>query len=491
MERVAESLKSKVMSAQQAAQFVKSGMVLGISGFTSVGSPKAVPLALVESGHAKDLTISVGAAVSDEVDGAMIRAGLVSRRFGHQSNSDLRKAINSGAVEFSDLHISHLPMNMKQDCGLHTNVAMIECTAVSEEGLYPAASCGSSDAAVASADMVIVEVNTTLPEGLIGMHDVFEIGIPPHAKIIPITKPDDRVGTPFIPCDPDKIVAIVMTDREDPPQKFKPTTPATDEIGKNVIKFLKGEIAAGRLPENPGPFQSGVGSVGNAVLGGLASSGFKGLSMYTEVMQDAALDLIDQGVFRFVSSSSIALTAENRKRFYENIDFYHDKIIIRPQEITNHPETARRLGLISLNTPIEVDIYGNVNSTHIMGSSMMNGIGGSGDFSRNAAITIFSAPSTAKGGKISSVVPMVSHVDHTEHEVMVLVTEQGFADLRGLSPKERAVKIIQNCAHPDFKDALMDYFERACEGNPSHTPHILNEALSWHIRFQKTGSMSV
>ena len=171
MERVAESLKSKVMSAQQAAQFVKSGMVLGISGFTSVGSPKAVPLALVESGHAKDLTISVGAAVSDEVDGAMIRAGLVSRRFGHQSNSDLRKAINSGAVEFSDLHISHLPMNMKQDCGLHTNVAMIECTAVSEEGLYPAASCGSSDAAVASADMVIVEVNTTLPEGLIGMHD--------------------------------------------------------------------------------------------------------------------------------------------------------------------------------------------------------------------------------------------------------------------------------------------------------------------------------
>ena len=491
MERVAESLKSKVMSAQQAAQFVKSGMVLGISGFTSVGSPKAVPLALVESGHAKDLTISVGAAVSDEVDGAMIRAGLVSRRFGHQSNSDLRKAINSGAVEFSDLHISHLPMNMKQDCGLHTNVAMIECTAVSEEGLYPAASCGSSDAAIASADMVIVEVNTTLPEGLIGMHDVFEIGIPPHAKIIPITKPDDRVGTPFIPCDPNKIVAIVMTDREDPPQKFKPTTPATDEIGKNVIKFLKGEIAAGRLPENPGPFQSGVGSVGNAVLGGLASSGFKGLSMYTEVMQDAALDLIDQGVFRFVSSSSIALTAENRKRFYENIDFYHDKIIIRPQEITNHPETARRLGLISLNTPIEVDIYGNVNSTHIMGSSMMNGIGGSGDFSRNAAITIFSAPSTAKGGKISSVVPMVSHVDHTEHEVMVLVTEQGFADLRGLSPKERAVKIIQNCAHPDFKDALMDYFERACEGNPSHTPHILNEALSWHIRFQKTGSMSV
>ena len=106
MERVAESLKSKVMSAQQAAQFIKSGMVLGISGFTSVGSPKAVPLALVESGHAKDLTISVGAAVSDEVDGAMVRAGLVSRRFGHLAQSDLRKAITTGTIEVSDLDVT-------------------------------------------------------------------------------------------------------------------------------------------------------------------------------------------------------------------------------------------------------------------------------------------------------------------------------------------------------------------------------------------------
>ena len=490
MERVAESLKSKVMSAQQAAQFIKSGMVLGISGFTSVGSPKAVPLALVESGHAKDLTISVGAAVSDEVDGAMVRAGLVSRRFGHQSNSDLRKAINNGTIEFSDLHISHLPMNMKQDCGLHTNVALIECTAVTEYGLYLAASCGSSDAAVASADMVIVEVNTTLPEQLMGMHDIFEIGLPPEAKIIPITKPDDRIGTPYIPCDPDKIVAIVMTDREDPPQKFKPSTPVTDKIGENVIKFLKGEIEAGRLPANPGPIQSGVGSVGNAVLGGLAKSGFKGLNMYTEVMQDAALDLLDQGVVKFISSSSIALTADYRKRFYDNIDYYHDKIIVRPQEITNHPETARRLGLIALNTPIEVDIYGNVNSTHIMGTKMMNGLGGSADFSRNARICIFATESIAKGGDISCIVPMVSHVDSTEHDVDVIVTEQGIADLRWKSPKQRAKLLIENCAHPDYRPMLREYFEHACKVSAGqHTPHDLKLALSWHQNYLDHGTM--
>ena len=215
------------------------------------------------------------------------------------------------------------------------------------------------------------------------------------------------------------------------------------------------------------------------------SYGEKGL------VTDALKELIDAGKVACASGTALTISPSARERFYAHIDDYKGTIILRPQELSNAPEVIRRLSIIAMNTAIEMDIYGNVNSTHIMGSSMMNGIGGSGDFSRNAAITIFSAPSPAKGGKIYSVVPMVSHVDHTEHEVMVLVTEQGFADLRGLSPKERAVKIIQNCAHPDFKDALMDYFERACEGNPSHTPHILNEALSWHIRFQKTGSMSV
>ena len=77
MERVPELLKSKIMSADQAAQFIQTGMTIGVSGFTSVGYPKAVPEALVRSGHARDLTICVGAAVGDEIDGAMVRAGLV------------------------------------------------------------------------------------------------------------------------------------------------------------------------------------------------------------------------------------------------------------------------------------------------------------------------------------------------------------------------------------------------------------------------------
>ncbi|MEG0755221.1 MAG: acetyl-CoA hydrolase/transferase C-terminal domain-containing protein, partial [Oscillospiraceae bacterium] len=273
-------------------------------------------------------------------------------------------------------------------------------------------------------------------------------------------------------------------------QSFKPATEVTTKIGENVVKFLKGEIAAGRLPENPGPFQSGVGSVGNAVLSSLASSGFHGLSMYTEVMQDAALGLIEQGVFEFVSSSCVALTEENRRRFYENLPFFKDKIVIRPQEISNHPEVIRRLGVIALNTPIELDIYGNVNSTHIMGTKMMNGLGGSADFARNARVSIFATESVAKGGLISCIVPMVSHVDQTEHDVAVIVTEQGIADLRWKTPNERAELIIENCAHPDYRPMLREYYEHACQISAGkQTPHDLTQALSWHQKFLETGTM--
>lgn len=490
MERVASSLQHKIMSAEEAAQMIKSGMVIGVSGFTSVGYPKAVPHALAVSKHADNLSIYVGAAVGDEIDGELVRAGLVTRRYAHQSSKDLRNAINNGTIAYSDVHISHFPMNMNQRTGPKTDIALIEAVAVSEEGIYLAASGGTADAAVRTADKVIVEVNTTVPMGLVGMHDIFEVGIPPHARIIGITKPEERIGTPYIPCDPDKIAAIVMTDKEEEGQKFKPSSPVTDKIAENVVNFLKGEIAAGRLPADPGPIQSGVGSVGNAVLSGLASSGFKGLKMYTEVMQDAALSLIEQGVFDFVSASSIALCEDSRKRFYENIDFFKDKILVRPQEITNHAEVVRRLGVIALNTPIELDIYGNVNSTHIMGTKMMNGLGGSGDFARNARISIFATESIAKGGKISCIVPMVSHVDQTEHDVAVIVTEQGVADLRWKTPKERAELIIENCAHPDYRPMLRAYYEHALKTSEGkHTPHDLKLALSWHQRFLETGTM--
>ena len=173
---------------------------------------------------------------------------------------------------------------------------------------------------------------------------------------------------------------------------------------------------------------------------------------------------------------------------YGNFEKYRDKLMLRPQEISNHSELIRRMGLIAINTALEADIYGNVNSTHVLGTHMMNGLGGSGDFARNSRIAIFVTKSIAKGGKISSIVPSVSHVDHTEHDVDVLVTEQGYADLRGLAPRERVGLIIENCVHPTYREQLRDYYEEALTRG-GQTPHVLEKALSWHVNYAKNGTM--
>jgi succinyl-CoA:acetate CoA-transferase len=100
------------------------------------------------------------------------------------------------------------------------------------------------------------------------------------------------------------------------------------------------------------------------------------------------------------------------------------------------------------------------------------------------------APSTAQKGAISTIVPMVSHVDHTEHDVSVVVTEQGLADLRGLSPKQRARLVLEKCVHPDYRGELKSYYERAERlSYGKHTPHLLGESLSWHERYLRSGEM--
>ena len=221
-------------------------------------------------------------------------------------------------------------------------------------------------------------------------------------------------------------------------------------------------------------------------------SDFENLEFYSEVIQDAALKLIDAGKMKICSGTSLTLSKEGMQEFYRKIAQYRDKIIMRPQEISNSPEVIRRLGVVAMNTAIEVDIYGNVNSTHIMGTKMMNGVGGSGDYARSAYITIFITSSLAKGGTVSSIVPMVSHVDHVEHDVDIIITEQGIADLRNKSPRQRAVEIINHCAHPDYRSLLQDYYEEAlAKTKGAHTPHLLDKCFSFHERYMTTGTMKL
>ncbi len=489
-----KDLQAKIVTAEEAAAIIKPGMNVGTSGFTPSGYPKAVPMALAARMEKEHFQINLwtGASTGDEEDGALARADGIKFRMPYQTNNDMRKAINSGKIDYCDLHLSESAQLARYGfLGGKIDVAIVEACAITEEGnIIPTTSMGNSASYVETADVVIVEVNTTQPVELEGMHDVYVPLDPPNRLPIPIVKPNDRIGTPYIPCTPDKIKYIVPCDIPDHTRALGEIDENSRKMSHNFIELLNKEIADGRLPKNLLPLQSGVGAVANAVISGFVDSDLKDLTVFTEVIQDGMFDLIDAGKLAFASGTALSPSPEGLDRFYKNIKEYRKHIVLRPQEVANSPEVARRIGIIAMNTAIEADIYGNINSTHIMGSKMMNGIGGSGDFARNAYLTVFFTVSTAKGGAISSIVPMCSHTDHTEHDVDIIVTEQGLADLRGLSPRQRAKVIIENCAHPDFKPMLMDYYERALkETKNAHTPHILSEALSWHERFMSTGTM--
>ncbi|MDR5712880.1 acetyl-CoA hydrolase/transferase family protein [Nesterenkonia flava] len=493
-------LKNKVTSAEEAAQFINDGDVVGMSGFTGAGYPKAVPTALAERakeahgrGEEFGIKLLTGASTAPEADGVLAEAGALKFRMPFQSDPNLRKSINTGETEYVDAHLSHSAQQTWFGFYGDVKVAVVEVSAILPNGLLvPSSAVGNNKTWLDLADKVIIEVNDWHPREYEGFHDVYYgTKLPPQRRPIQLLEPTQRIGDPYLRVDSDKVVAVVETSAPDRNAPFKSPDEGSKAMASHVVDFLRHEITAGRLPESLLPLQSGVGNVANAVMAEFAHSEFEGLTAYTEVIQDGMLDLIDTGKLTAVSATSFCLSAERATEFNENIEAYKGRILLRTQEISNHPEVVRRLGIIAINGMVEADIYGNVNSTHVMGSSIINGIGGSGDFARNAFLNFFVSPSVAKGGAISSIVPFASHVDHTEHDVHVVVTEQGIADLRGLSPAARAKKIINNCAHPDFRDRLQDYFDRASAANPNgrHTPHLLSEALSWHENFQANGQM--
>ncbi len=492
-------LAAKRMSAQEAAALIRPGDTVAMSGFTGSGYPKAVPVALAErieaaraAGEDFRIKVMTGASTAPELDGALAKVDGVALRLPFQADPVARQKINDGQMEYIDMHLSHVAQQTWFGIYGELDVAIVEATAILEDGrLVPSTSLGNNKTWLDLAKKVIVEVNRWQPEAIAGMHDVYYgTRLPPDRQPIPMTRADERFGEPCLRVDPERIIAVVETDSPDRNSPFTPADETSERIAAHLIAFLKEEVKLGHLPPKLLPLQSGVGNIPNAVLAGLAESGFTGLTAFTEVIQDGMLALLKSGVLESASCTGFALSPEANEEFKRHIDFYRPRIIMRTQEMSNHPELVRRLGCIGMNGMIEADIYGNVNSTHVMGSRVMNGIGGSGDFARNGFMSVFLSPSTAKGGTISSLVPMVSHVDHTEHDVSVIVTEQGLADLRGLSPKQRARKIIEHCAHPDYRDLLRDYFDRAVRDSyGKHTPHLLTESLPWHQRWLETGDM--
>jgi len=492
------ALRSKIMSADEAAALINPGDNIGVSGFTGSGHPKEVPQALArriaaasERGETFRVGIFTGASTAPELDGALFKVNGVSLRLPYQSDPDCRNRINGGDAWYTDAHLSEVAQNTAWGHYGKLNVALIEIVAILEDGrLVPSTSVGNNPAWLELADRVILEVNAGLNAKLEGMHDIYSVALPPHRQPIPLIRPDDRIGDPYLRVDPAKVVAIVETDCPDRDTQFSAPDENSRLIAGHILEFLQYEVDKGRIPANLLPLQSGVGNVANAVMAGLNDGPYENLAAYTEVLQDGMLDMIRSGKLVCASATAVSLSKEALVDFNANLDIYRKRIILRPQEISNHPEIVRRLGIISMNGMLEADIYGNVNSTHVLGSRMMNGLGGSGDFARNAYLSIFMTPSLAKNGALSCIVPMVAHVDHTEHDVQVLVTEHGLADLRGLAPRQRARLVIEKCADPKFRPALRDYLARAEKSaNGLQTPHLLGEAFDWHLRALKGESM--
>ena len=509
-----KSLLDKVRHVEEVVPYFKNNMSLGWSGFTGVGGPKIVPTALADFVEKQKLNqdgseemrfnLITGASTDLPIESRWADLKMIKRRTPHQVGKKISAAINRGEILFFDKHLSMTPQDMlygyytKSQSQPNIDVALIEATEIDENGhVILGPSVGAVPEMVAYADKIIIELNTALPS-FKGVHDINMPLTPPNRIPYPVTQVHERFGTVGVPIPEDKILAIIESTQCDTVPDNAPSDVVSETIAGHLIDFFKHEVKQGRLPQNLHPLQSGIGNVANAIVGGLANSEFEDLQVWTEVFQDSFLDFLENGKLHYASSTSVRLTPKGFERFFKNFDQFKQKLILRSQQVGNHPELIRRLGCIAMNTPVEVDMYAHANSTCVNGSRMLNGLGGSGDFLRNAKLSVMHTPSsrptkTDKTG-ISCIVPFATHIDHTEHDLDVVVTEQGLADLRGLAPRERSRAIIKNCAHPDYKDQLFAYLELAekqCAGRAMHEPHSLANAFKMHLNAEANGTMKL
>ena len=450
------------MTAAEAAALIKNGDHIAMSGFTPAGVAKATTKELAklavaehEAGREFKVAIFTGASTGQSTDGDLANAQAILYRAPYTTNPDFRKHVNMGEIPYNDLHLSHMAQELRYGFYGPLDWAILEVCDIEEVGndyhVYLTAAGGISPTAARLAKHVILELNSFHNPNAKFIHDVYEPLDPPYRKAIPIEHVGDRIGQPYVSIPKEKVVGVVECNIPDEARAFKDSDPVTDKIG-----YLTAE--------------------------------FPDFNIYTEVLQDSVVAMMLNGRVKDASACSLTVSNECLLQVYDHMDYFKDHLTLRQSEISNSPEIIRRLGVIAINTAIEADLYGNVNSTHISGVKMMNGIGGSGDFIRNAYLSIFTCPSVAKGGVISSIVPFVSHQDSSEHDVNIIVTEQGIADLRGKGPIQRAECIIENCAHPDYKQLLWDYLKISKMGQ---TRHNLPAAFAMHDTLARKGDMKL
>jgi succinyl-CoA:acetate CoA-transferase len=469
-----------VVDAASAAAAIEPDATVLTSGFGSVGYPKEIPLALASSPRDLSLTLVASGKVGDEIDVDLVGSGQVERRFSYQSSRVAREKTDAREIAFSDRNASSIGDEVQYGGLVEPDVAVVEAVAVGEDWFVPSTSLGQVPAFVEAADALYVELNRHQPLELQALHDVYRPDAPPNREPIPLSSPGERIGTAHVGFDPEKLAGVVETDRSDSTYTFRDPTDDDLAIAANLGSFLREELERSPVFDDAVHLQFGVGSLGNALMGELRSLEFgdREVHYFGELIQDGLFDMLDAGGLASASATSLALTDEGQERLFADVERYAEDVVLRPADVSNHPGLINQFGVIGVNSAIEFDIYGNANSTHVRGERMINGIGGSADFNRNSLITVCALPSTLNDGAISRVVPQVFHVDHTEHDIDVFVTEQGVADVRGLSPVERAELIVEECAHPDFAPELRSYLDDVRE-REYHIPQDVERAADW------------
>src|SRR5512142_1158125 len=212
------------MPAEEAARLIPNGAVVGMSGFTGAGYPKAVSVALAKRalderlrGKPYRLNVLTGASTGPEQDTVMSVTEAQAFRFPYQGDAATREKINAGAMEYQDMHLSHVGTLVRYGYYGKLDFALIEVTKILEDGsvLY-SSSVGGNNVYLEHAEKIILEVNSWQDERLEGMHDNFSVN-PKHGERtpIPVLRADDRVGSKFQKIDLSKGDAIVETNCPD------------------------------------------------------------------------------------------------------------------------------------------------------------------------------------------------------------------------------------------------------------------------------------
>ncbi|MBC2733939.1 MAG: hypothetical protein HF981_06235 [Desulfobacteraceae bacterium] len=483
------SLLKFMANAEQAAASIQDGMTVAMSGYSMAGYPKAVVEELIQrkkEGEKLSINLITGANVPwlDEKLGA---ENLITRRAPMCASKTLVDQANKGSLRYVEQQMNKMPRLLRSGSFGKIDIAVVEALGFDENGdLIPTSSVGMTHHLMNAADEIIVEINTAQSEKLLNLHDVYIPLEAPQTQPIPLVRVNQRIGKTGIPVNEAKIRTIVETNLPEQMGAQPKSTAEAIRIADHLFNFLELELhkKGGILP----PIQTGFGIIASAIADAFRQSNFSDLQFFCGGITEPVMELLVSGKATALSTGGLGMSARVEE-ILNSTPNLRDHLVIRNGDITNSAEVIGRLGVLALNTGIEIDIYGNVNSSHIAGSRVVNGIGGGAGFAQNAGLSIVLIPSSSKAGAISNIVPMVSHHDICEHDVDIVITENGLADLRGLDDGERADAIITRCASGTYREQLKSYLRNARNNCGGHHPQLPEEAFDWYRRLKEEKTM--